>query len=702
MKSIKSKIVVFTCMISIISLILCSSVNYFVSNDNLMQRSVVGLNNSCEKYAEEINTWFSIKQELVKNMANSIEANEDFEDTYLQKYLKKELDDNEDCLNIFVGFENKKFVNAAGNDKIPSGFDFTVRNWYKDAKEKDGMNITIPYVDVVSNDMVISISQPVHKDGKIIGVVVADVQMDKITEIVDNAKIMRNSYAFLLDDDGNILTHESEDFIPNEDGLKNIKDILGGRLSEILNVGNQQRLNADEPKILNIQRHQMEADEVDEYDIKLRHDKSNLLKLKDYDEEYKYFFTAPVKSSGWNVCFAVPVSEFNVSRNKLLEYILVTFVIIVIISCLGALLMGKRIADPLKRGVVHLNKLSQGDLTIEVSQKSLKRKDEIGDIARAIQKLKNDLGGLLRGISDSCKNIDIHAENLSATSEEMASSSQNITEAMQNISSGANNQAEDLVKITESTQKLNSAINNVKNSIDAITGRTTQINDATLESSNEVNSLIKSVNSVKESFNNFSNKISILESNVKDINKITDLINNVADETNLLALNAAIEAARAGEAGKGFVVVAEEIRKLAEQSKSSSESIISIVNNISSDTAEIVEGSDIVNNEMNNQFEAINKIGQTFNKTIASLEEISQKMSELQESSNVMDKEKDIVAEKVENTSSAAEEISASSQEIAASSEQVSAATEEVAASAQQLNSMTKDILKLIDRFKLK
>jgi methyl-accepting chemotaxis protein len=194
----------------------------------------------------------------------------------------------------------------------------------------------------------------------------------------------------------------------------------------------------------------------------------------------------------------------------------------------------------------------------------------------------NSLRGLVADMQRTSDNILEDSGKLNKISDNMSASSYDVTLAIQEIAKGTTGQASDLVAITGVVMDFGDNIAEMVEAIKEIDSSTNGINDKALKSNTKMQLLIQSIEKVNRLFIGFDTKINGFTDNIAKIDEITALITSIAEQTNLLALNAAIEAARAGEAGKGFSVVADEIRKLAEQSKNSSEGIKNLISTISS------------------------------------------------------------------------------------------------------------------------
>jgi methyl-accepting chemotaxis protein len=220
-------------------------------------------------------------------------------------------------------------------------------------------------------------------------------------------------------------------------------------------------------------------------------------------------------------------------------------------------------------------------------------------------------------------------------------------------------------------------------------------------SNSKLKGLSDSINNVTESFDTVRTKVVLLDNHIGEVNDITNIINSIAEQTDLLALNAAIESARAGEVGRGFSVVAEEIRKLAEQSKVSARNISGLISNINNEVQIAVKTTDVGRDSLSSQTEMIEESVRSFAQIFKSINVILPRVEEIKSSIESINAEKDSIVSKTLDISGVSEENAASAEEIAASVQEINVSFKNVAVSAQTLSSLTNSMMEEVNKFKL-
>lgn len=401
----------------------------------------------------------------------------------------------------------------------------------------------------------------------------------------------------------------------------------------------------------------------------------------------------------YNVDWAHKTDSDNdkVYDNGKRDFIIANIVVIITFSLISILVIFF-IRRSSKEIIDYLTKLSTGDFTEKINVDS---QSEFGIMKASLGKTIESISSLINSIKEKSQDIQEKAMSLSAVSEEMASSSDSVSTAMQQTSVGVLSQADDLLETTNVLNKFSSELETMVKSIEDIHSNSNDINSMANENHKDLQNLVESINRINASFKDFAEKISQMGQNIIQINEITNVINGIAEQTNLLALNAAIEAARAGESGRGFSVVAEEIRKLAEESQVSSKNITNLISNISQESSDMLKNTDAMSGELKGQVTIINTSIESFKKIINAVETVIPKIQIINNSASNINNDKNVILQKMQNSSSVAEEISASTEEVTASTEEMNAASQQVADAAHSFNTLTKEMMDEVNKFKL-
>ncbi|NPV81777.1 MAG: methyl-accepting chemotaxis protein [Firmicutes bacterium] len=435
-----------------------------------------------------------------------------------------------------------------------------------------------------------------------------------------------------------------------------------------------------------------------------------------------------------------------------------TVIVIVTVSTVLGLLMGlfmaKAISDPIQKLVAVAQKAAHGDLTEEVHARST---DEIGILARAFGDMMTSLRTLIGEVTNSAQQVASTSEELSASAEESAKAAQQISETVQQVASGAQEQSQSVANSASSVEQLTQAITQVAkgaetqmNSIQAasnimretdeslneVLGMLEKVGAASSKNagsaakgSDSVRNVIASMERIRGTTSDIAERIRELDSHSREIGRILEVIDDIAEQTNLLALNAAIEAARAGEHGRGFAVVADEVRKLAEHSSRETKAIADLIERVKQATQkavaaidagakevetgsavaqeagsaldEIYEGAsgaeklvgDLISSA-NSLKEAALSVGKAINEIVSIAEENTAATEEMSASAEEVKKS-------IHNVAAVSEESAAAAEEVSASTEEVNASIQEMSASAESLAEMAQKLQELVGKFKV-
>lgn len=349
-------------------------------------------------------------------------------------------------------------------------------------------------------------------------------------------------------------------------------------------------------------------------------------------------------------------SQQSAQLAKIIMTLIVVLVIILALMIILSIIISRNIVVGLNSAMSVLKKVEVGDLTSEISEKDLKRKDDFGILANALNNMQLSVGMLIKKVQEESKVMQNIVSDITKSYNELNSTIESVSATTEEIAAGMEETAASSEEISATAQEIESAARNIAtragegtNQVVEIRQRASDTKDMADQSQVRANQIKKEIGS---KLGNALEKAKVVE----EINVLSDSIMDITTQTNLLALNAAIEAARAGEAGKGFSVVADEIRNLAEQSKGSvlkiqdvTEVVVGAVKNLADsakDLLEYVSGevtedynklrevADSYSSDSNNVDEMITEFSATSEELLASVNNVLQAIHEVARASN--------------------------------------------------------------------
>ncbi|QCR33435.1 methyl-accepting chemotaxis protein [Lysinibacillus sp. SGAir0095] len=421
-------------------------------------------------------------------------------------------------------------------------------------------------------------------------------------------------------------------------------------------------------------------------------------KQSDGSFKEKTAYTEYFEPWGWTIGIAVFQDEFYEGLNILQYIILGATVVLIILSSLVFYLSIRKKISTLKEVAEASTKIADGHIIVTTLPES---SDEIGQLGAAFNKMSQQLRTLVEKTKNTSEHLLDSASNLSAISEETSASSEEVGRAITEIATGTQEQAHDLDKINQTVELLSNSIQTMEKQSKAMYDITKHSEKLSFEGIEIVHQLQQSNTDSLAASQEVSHEIKNLNSKINQITQVMETIETIAEQTNLLALNASIEAARAGEYGRGFSVVADEIRKLAEQSKNATHQVQGVVSSIVSETTktvETVEGTMKTAKKLNDDV----VLTQTkFNQMSDSVKQIAESILAVNKEMDAMSSYNKLMGEGINSASSVSEQTAASVQEIASSIDEQIKAITDVANAAEKLTELNRELNSLMEQYTL-
>lgn len=530
-------------------------------------------------------------------------------------------------------------------------------DWYKQAVKNDGAAMWLPpHIDNLSpvKETVISNIRLIKNNTNYqpIGVLQVNINTDLINSVFKNTSIGKDGYFIIVDNNGYIISHKNTSLLGTQ-----LKDSFLGTIKG-----------------------------KSEGDFEYKSGKTNMYGVFTTDED-----------TGWKYIAVLPKAELSATADNIGLFTVLVTIVCILISLVISFYTTSQITNPISNIIDVTKELSKGNFFVASKKHKIY---ELNELSTNFNNMINNLKNALSATSNLALETKESANALLAITQEINASNSEILLAADEIAAGSSQQSETAMVCVDISGEFNNELDKTIIQLDNV--HTATINSSSLlnKSSLVIKELENTSNENSQAMSKVTETIANLSSNTKSIIAILGKINGITEQTNLLALNASIEAARAGEAGRGFSVVANEIRKLAEESQKSSLEIKNIIESVNKAIHSSLNISNSAQTAFKHELEQVNSTIDSFADIKASIEGIIASMDAAMTSINLIGSGKDILAKYIGNISEISQKNSASTEEVSATIQNQSTSNSEMHNLAESLNIKAEKLNKLIEEFK--
>lgn len=573
-------------------------------------------------YASEIETWLERKTSIVDSAVVYMESLDEIDEDAVVDYLEALIQSSEGTVDVFAAFTDGTFLDGSRLE-LGEDWDYTGYPWYTEALAADGKVLCTPYMD---GQMVVPVSRKFTCKNGATGVIGMSLQLGALFEAVNEVSDSSDgSYVFMLDNDGLILLHENNEFLPTKEKMSAVTDVLGGAYAISLDDGT--------------------------------------VPVEDYDGVMRYLMAVP--NSLGRIVVATPVSVYNEATTQLVFNYVVMIIIAALVSAVVVAIYSGSITRPIIEMQHEIAELRELKLQMACDAEALRgRRDEIGIMEQAIQELRSRLNQIVQQMIHAADTLKEQFRNVRSSVKSSVDDNYSIKGTLGQIVTAINDVAQHTLQANENLTEFADELSNVAGRMGRMNEEAVSAVSQCHDGMDTVELLSRKIDQSRELQTATSETASMLSQKSISIDGISKTIGEIASQTSLLALNASIEAARAGAAGRGFAVVAEEIGMLAAQTASATGDINQIIGEIQHGIKSV---STQISQLQHNTVDCISTMEDTqgvFRKISTNISGIGNDINELETAVDNLNRNKDGIVDKFCSISSETQELTAASQEV--------------------------------------
>lgn len=480
-----------------------------------------------------------------------------------------------------------------------------------------------------------------------------------LEHILMNANLegVESSYTYIVDSEGNMLYH------PN-------KDKIGKSVENVVVKGYIQDLKSG-----------------------IKHDTG----VVEYDYNGSIKYAACYTDENGRFILVVSADDNDVLKDSASLIVKVTAISLLIgmAAIVVVFIFIRKIVAPLSYATNAVEELAALDFRVKNEQQERRfagLKDEVGNIMRAVLKLRGELTAVVTNLKNQSGNLFEQSASLSKSASDTMNNMKDTDRAVDEMANGATMLAQETQSASENVIEIGNMIDKVNDNTEELAKDADNMKELGENAENILRQLIAGQKEMVTHIGVVNDKTHEANKAAGKISEVVNLITEIASQTNLLSLNASIEAARAGEAGRGFAVVAENIKQLAEQTTSSAADIQDIIHDLEQKSGETVDIQEAVNNIVNKQSEDMKQTADILNQVITGITGLIDKIDSIAVSVENMDKSKENVVDVIGNLSSVSQENAASTEETSASTTMAMETAKKIADEAVNLRDIAQEL----------